>query len=92
MMLDKLSVSGRPTKLDKSRARAYCACSRCGWWLFGHFFPFICHFSLPSPSLWETNRYRRKYCLKGPLCCIDDVLLFYVHGQHLKSCLDGQLT
>ena len=24
-------------------------------------------FSLLSPSLWETTRYRLKYCLKGPL-------------------------
>ena len=31
------SVPGRPTNLDYSRARAYCACSRCGWGLFGHF-------------------------------------------------------
>ena len=30
-VLGKLSVSGRPTTLDYSRARAYCACSRCGW-------------------------------------------------------------
>ena len=38
MVLGKLPVPGRPTSLDKSRARAYCACSRCGWGLFGHFF------------------------------------------------------
>ena len=38
MVLVKLPVSGRPTNLDNSRARAYCACSRCGWGLFGHFF------------------------------------------------------
>ena len=25
------------------------------------------HFSLLSPSLWETARYRLKYCPKGPL-------------------------
>ena len=25
------------------------------------------HFSFLSPSLWETVRYRLKYCLKGPL-------------------------
>ena len=37
-MLGKLSVPGRPANLDFSRARAYCACSRCGWGLFGHFF------------------------------------------------------
>ena len=36
-----------------------------GGGLFGHFFlPSI--FFL-SPSLWETARYRLKYCLKGPL-------------------------
>ena len=29
-MLGKLPVPGRPTNLDYSRARAYCACSRCG--------------------------------------------------------------
>ena len=38
MVLGKLTVPGRPTNLDHSRARAYCACSRCGWGLFGHFF------------------------------------------------------
>ena len=30
MVLGKLPVAGRPTNLDDSRARAYCACSRCG--------------------------------------------------------------
>ena len=30
MVLGKLAVPGRPTSLDKSRARAYCSCSRCG--------------------------------------------------------------
>ena len=42
-MLDKLPVPGRPTSLDYTRARAYCASSRCGWGLFGHF---ISHLSL----------------------------------------------
>ena len=37
-VLGKLPVPGRPTTLDYSRARAYCACSRCGWGLFGHVF------------------------------------------------------
>ena len=50
-MLGKLTVPGRPNNLDDSRARAYCACSRCGWGLFGHFFS---HVSSLSPSLWET--------------------------------------
>ena len=65
-MLGKLPVLGRPTNLDYRRARAYCTCSRCGWGLFGHF-SLICHFSFLSPSLWETARYRLKYCLKRPL-------------------------
>ena len=30
-------------------------------------FSLVCHFSPLSPSLWETARYRLKYCLKGPL-------------------------
>ena len=37
-VLGKLPVPGRPTNLDYSRAGDYCACSRCGWGLFGHFF------------------------------------------------------
>ena len=63
---NQLSVPGRPTILDYSRARAYCTCSRCGWGLFGHF-SLVYHFSPLSPVLWETARYRMKYCLKGPL-------------------------
>ena len=49
MVLGKLPVPGRPTYLDHSRARAHCACSRCGLRLFGHFFSclsFLTSFSL----------------------------------------------
>ena len=48
-MLGKLSVPGHPTNLDDSRARVYCACSRCRLGLFGHFFShlsFLSSFSL----------------------------------------------
>ena len=38
MVLGKLPVPGRPTYLDYSRARAYCACSRCGWGVVWTFF------------------------------------------------------
>ena len=65
MVVGKLPVPGRPTYLDYSRARAYCACSRCGWGVVWTFF--LYSFSTLSPSLWETARYRLKYCLKGPL-------------------------
>ena len=66
MVLGKLPVPGRPTNLDYSRARAYCACSGCGWGGL-NIFSLVYHFSFLSPSLWETVRYRLKYCLKGPL-------------------------
>ena len=65
-VLSKLSVPRRPTRLDDSRARAYCACSRYGWGLFEHFFSHL-YFSFLSPSLWMMARYRLKYCLKGSL-------------------------
>ena len=38
MVLGKFPMPGRPTNLDYSRAMAFCAYSRCGWGLFGHFF------------------------------------------------------
>ena len=64
-MLGKLSVPGRPTNLDNSRARAYCACSRCGWGCLD-IFSLVYLFSFLFP-LWETVRYRLQYCLEGPL-------------------------
>ena len=33
-----ISSTGASYNLDDSRARVYCACSRCGLELFGHFF------------------------------------------------------
>ena len=56
MVLCKLLEPGRPTYLDKSRARVNCACSRCRWGLFAHFFRLIYHLSLLSPSLRETEK------------------------------------
>ena len=51
MVLGKLLVPGRPTCLDYSRARAYCANSRCGWGLFGHFYSHLSFLSSFSLSL-----------------------------------------
>ena len=65
MVLGKLPVLGRPTILDMSRARAYCACIGAGGGCLD-IFTLIYHFSFLSPSPWETARYRLKYCLKGP--------------------------
>ena len=66
MVLGKLPVPGRPTNLDKSRARAFCACSRCGWGCLD-IFSLIYLFSFLPPSPRETAQYRLKYCLEGPL-------------------------
>ena len=50
-VLGKLPVPGRPTFLHDSRARAYCACSKCGWGLFGHFYSHLSFLSSFSLSL-----------------------------------------
>ena len=51
-------MPGRSTNLDNGRARAYCACSRCGWGLFGYIFlsRFISVFFLPLSGIdgWVT--------------------------------------
>ena len=51
MVLGKLPVPRRPANLDFSRARAYCACSRFGWGLFGHFFSRLSRLSGRRPDI-----------------------------------------
>ena len=63
-MPGKLPVPGRPTNLDYSRAKALVVGAGGGCL---DIFSLIYHFSFLYPSLWETGRYRLKYCLKGPL-------------------------
>ena len=66
MVLGKLPVPGRPTNWmtvgQGPTALAVGACRGCL-----DIFTLLCLFSPLSPSLWETARYRLKYCLKGPL-------------------------
>ena len=50
MVLGKLPVPG-PYNLDDSRARAYCACSRCGGAFLGHFYSTLSFLSSFSLSL-----------------------------------------
>ena len=50
MVLGKLPVPGRPTNLDWGGARAYCACSRCGWGCI-HFYSHLSFLSSFSLSL-----------------------------------------
>ena len=62
----KLPVPGRPTILiTVGQGRTALAVGAGGGCL--DIFTLIYHFSSLSPSLWETARYRLKYCLKGPL-------------------------
>ena len=51
MVLGKLALPGHPTNLDWVGQGPCCACSRCGWGLFGHFFSrlsFLFFFLPPS--------------------------------------------
>ena len=50
MVLGKVPVPGRPNLAD-SRTRAYCACSGCGWGLFGYFYSHLFFLSSFSLSL-----------------------------------------
>ena len=66
MVLGKLPVPGRPTIwISVGQGRTALAVGAGGGGL--DIFTLIYPFSFLSPSLWETTRYRLKYCLKGPL-------------------------
>ena len=66
MVLGKLPVPGRPTNLDLVRQEPTVLAVGAGGGCLD-IFSLIYHFSFLSPSLWETGRYRLKYCLKEPL-------------------------
>ena len=66
MVLGKLQVPGRTTIwITVGQGPTALAVDAGGGCL--DIFTLICHFSPHSPSLWETARYRLKYCLKGSL-------------------------
>ena len=65
-MLGKLPVPGRPTILiPVGQGPTALAVGAGGGCL--DIFTLIYPFSSLSPALWETTRYRLKYCLKGSL-------------------------
>ena len=66
MVLGKLPVPGRPTIwMTVGQGPTALAVGAGGGCL--DIFTLIYPFFPLSPSLWETARYRLKYCLKGPL-------------------------
>ena len=66
MVLGNLPVPGHPTILITVGKGPTALAEGAGrGWL--DIFTLICPFFPLSPSLWETARYRLKYCLKGPL-------------------------
>ena len=66
MVLGKLPVPGRPTILITVGQGPTALAEGAGGGCLD-IFTLIYPFSSLSPSLWETARYRLKYCLKGPL-------------------------
>ena len=71
MVLSKLPVPGRPTIWitvgQGPTALVVGGGGGGGGGVVWTFLFIIYRFSPFSPSLWETARYRLKYCLKGPL-------------------------
>ena len=66
MILGKRPVLGRPTiSMMVGQGPIALAVGAIGGCL--DIFTLLYPFSLLSSSLWETARYRLKYCLKGPL-------------------------
>ena len=65
-VLGKLPVLGRSTiGITVGQVPTELAAGACGGCL--DIFTLVYPFAPLSPSLWETARYRLKYCLKGPL-------------------------
>ena len=66
MVLRKLLVPGRPTIWISVGQRPTALAVGAGGGCLD-IFTLVYPFSHLSPCLWETPRYRLKYCLKGPL-------------------------
>ena len=66
MVLGKHPVPGRPTVWITVGQGPTALAVGAGWGCLD-IFTLIYPFSPLSPSLWETARYRLKYCLKGPV-------------------------
>ena len=89
MVLGKLPVPGRPTIwITVGQGPTALAVGAGGGCL--EIFTLIYPFSPISPSLWETARYRLKYCLKGPLNPKQPKNKFQVK-ESMNFCENGRL-
>ena len=66
MVLGNLPVPGRPTTWNIVGQGPTALAEGAGGGCLD-IFSLVYHFFFLTPSLWETARYRLKYCLKGPL-------------------------
>ena len=82
MVLGKLPVPGRPTiRITVGQGPTALAVGA-GWFVWNIITPLYPF----SPSLWETARYRLKYCPKEPLNPkqpTNQLCLFSIYGRNL---------
>ena len=84
MVLGKLAVPGRPTIwITVGQGPTALAVGAGGGCL--DIFTLIYPFFPLSPSLWETARYRLKFCLKGPLNPKQPTNLFFPKSVNLAE-------
>ena len=97
MVLGKLPVPGRPTILITVGQGPTALAAGAGRGCLD-IFSLIYPISILAPSLWETARYRLKYCLKGPLnpkqptnqLQLDKKLSTY-HTKYIFGSVNGRL-
>ena len=86
MVLGKLPVPGRPTIwiiVEQGPIAFAVGAGGGGGGCLDIFTPLYLFSSL-SPSLWETARYRLKYCLKGPLNPKQQQQTYPTHLENLQ--------
>ena len=88
MVLGKLPVPGRPTILITVGQGPIALAVGSGGVVWTVLLSSI--LSPLSPSLWETARYRLKYCLKGPLNSTNQPTYFKMLIEpHALHCIDS---
>ena len=83
------SSAGASYNLDYRRARAYCACSRCGWGLFGNFYS---HLSFSRLFLPLFGRRPDIFTLVYPFPSSFSLSLWETARYRLKYFLKGPLN